>query len=100
MCLLAVGGSGAEVAGALLIHVGMIVPIGGAVLAGATRGVFDVALYRYVAEDRALARSRHRISRAPPAASQLVANGHHARDSLDERSPSIRDHRAKPEGRR
>jgi hypothetical protein len=54
-CLLAVGDVAAEVAGAALIVVGVIVAIGGAVFGGATRGVFGVALYRYVAEDRALA---------------------------------------------
>jgi hypothetical protein len=54
VCLLA-GGTGAEVAGALLILVGVTVANGGAVFAGAARGVFGVALYRYVAEDDALA---------------------------------------------
>jgi len=45
---------GAAVAGGGLIVVGVIVAIAGAVFGGATRGVFGVALYRYVAEDRAL----------------------------------------------
>jgi hypothetical protein len=54
VCLLAAGGTGAEVVGALLVLVGVVVGIGGAVFGGATRGVFGVALYRYVAEDRAL----------------------------------------------
>ena len=49
------GGAGAEVvAGGLLILVGAAVAVGGAVFGGATRGVFGVALYRYVAEDRTL----------------------------------------------
>jgi hypothetical protein len=52
--LFAAGGAGAELAGGLLIVVGVIVAIGGAVFGGATRGVFGVALYRYVAEDQAL----------------------------------------------
>jgi hypothetical protein len=52
--LLADGGGGAEVAGGLLIVVGVTVGVGGAVFGGATRGVFGVALYRYVAEDRTL----------------------------------------------
>lgn len=49
------GGGGAEVVGALLILVGVTVCVGGAVFGGATRGVFGIALYRYVAEDRTLA---------------------------------------------
>jgi hypothetical protein len=32
----------------------VVVAVGGAVFGGATRGVFGVALYRYVAEDRAV----------------------------------------------
>ena len=52
---LAEGGAGAGVAGGLLILVGVIVCVGGAVFGGATRSVFGVALYRYVAEDRTLA---------------------------------------------
>jgi hypothetical protein len=52
--LFAAGGTGAEVAGGLLILAGVIVAIAGAVFGGATRGVFGVALYRYVAEDHAL----------------------------------------------
>jgi len=53
--LLADGGAGAEVlAGGLLIMVGVIAGVGGAVFGGATRGVFGIALYRYVAEDRTL----------------------------------------------
>ena len=52
--LLATGGAGNEVAGGALVFVGMIACIGGAVFGGATRGVFGVALYHYVAEDLAL----------------------------------------------
>ena len=49
------GGAGAEVvAGGLLILVGAAVAVSGAVFGGATRGVFGVALYRYVTEDRTL----------------------------------------------
>ena len=54
MVLVADGGHGAELAGGLLIVVGATVGVGGAVFGGATRGVFGVALYRYVAEDRTL----------------------------------------------
>jgi len=51
---LAEGGTGAEVAGGLLILVGVTICVAGAVFGGATRGVFGVALYRYVAEDSTL----------------------------------------------
>ncbi len=46
--------TGAVLGGALLA-VGLVVAIAAAVFAGATRGVFGVALYRFVAEDKALA---------------------------------------------
>ena len=53
--LLVGGASTADVLmGVLLIIVGAIVGIGAAVFSGATRGVFGVALYRYIAEDRSL----------------------------------------------
>jgi hypothetical protein len=52
--LVIAGGTAAIVAGVLLILVGAIVTLGGALFAGAARIVFGVALYRYVAEDRAL----------------------------------------------
>jgi Family of unknown function (DUF6159) len=42
------------VLGAALVVVGLVVAVGGAVFGGATRGVFGVALYHFVAEDRAL----------------------------------------------
>jgi hypothetical protein len=52
---LIIEGRAADIAaGVLLLLVGVIVTLGGAVFAGATRSVFGVALYRYVAEDRAL----------------------------------------------
>jgi hypothetical protein len=54
VALLAAGNAGAEVAGGVLIVVGLVVAVGAAVFAGATRGVFGVALYRYVADDRAV----------------------------------------------
>lgn len=51
--VLVAGGSTAGLAGgALLTIVGVVLAIGGAVFGGATRGVFGVALYHYVAEDR------------------------------------------------
>jgi hypothetical protein len=52
--LVIAGGTTATVAGVLLVSIGVIVTLGGAVFGGATRNVFGVALYRYVAEDRAL----------------------------------------------
>jgi hypothetical protein len=52
--LIIAGGTTAIVVGVLLVSVGVIVTLGGAVFGGATRNVFGVALYRYVAEDRAL----------------------------------------------
>lgn len=53
VALITVGSTGAEIAGAVLTLVGAVVAIAGAVFAGATRGVFGVALYRYVATDTA-----------------------------------------------
>jgi hypothetical protein len=52
--LLAGGTTGGIAGGALLTIVGLVVAVGGAVFGGATRGVFGVALYHYVAEDRAI----------------------------------------------
>jgi hypothetical protein len=52
--LLATGETSGAVGGGLLILVGVIVAVGGAVFGGATRGVFGVALYRYVADDSVL----------------------------------------------
>ena len=48
------GGTTATVGGVLLLLIGAIVTLGGALFGSATRCVFGVALYRYVAEDRAL----------------------------------------------
>jgi hypothetical protein len=48
-------GTAAGVAvGAVLVLVGISVAIGAAIFGGATRGVFGVALYHFVAEDRAV----------------------------------------------
>jgi hypothetical protein len=53
--LLVAGVTTAEVVvGFVLIVVGAVVGIGGAVFGGATRGVFGVALYRYIDENRTL----------------------------------------------
>ena len=52
--LLAGGTTGGIAGGALLTVVGLVIAVGGAVFGGATRGVFGVALYHYVAEDRAI----------------------------------------------
>lgn len=54
VALLAGGNAGGEVLGGALLLVGIVIAIGGAVFAGATRGVFGVALYHYVAENRAV----------------------------------------------
>lgn len=40
--------------GAVLVILGLVIAVGAAVFAGATRGVFGVALYHFVAEDRAV----------------------------------------------
>lgn len=52
--LLAESGTTAAVAGVLILLVGIIITIAAAVFGGATRGVFGVALYHYVAQDQAL----------------------------------------------
>jgi Family of unknown function (DUF6159) len=53
--VLMASGSGAAIAGgAVLCLIGLVVAIAGGVFGGATRGVFGVALYRYVADDTAL----------------------------------------------
>ncbi len=45
-------GGGASIAiGAVLLLVGLVIAVAGAVFGGATRGVFGVALYRYMAAD-------------------------------------------------
>jgi len=52
LVLLAAGSAAGIAGGGVLLLVGVVVAVGGAVFGGATRGVFGVALYRYVAEDR------------------------------------------------
>jgi hypothetical protein len=52
--LIASGGTAGEAGGAALVLVGVVIAIFAAVMAGAMRGVFGVALYNYVAEDKAL----------------------------------------------
>lgn len=47
-------GTAAAIAGAVLIVVGGLVAIAGSVIAGATRGVFGVALYHFSADDEAV----------------------------------------------
>jgi hypothetical protein len=44
----------AAIGGGLLIAVGMVVAVAGGVLGGATKGVFGVALYRYIDDSRTL----------------------------------------------
>jgi hypothetical protein len=46
-----VGGGASIAIGAVLLLVGVVVAVAGAVFGGATRGVFGVALYRYVVAD-------------------------------------------------
>ena len=48
------GSAGGAVFGGLLVLIGLAIAIAAAVFAGATRGVFGVALYHFVAEDRAV----------------------------------------------
>jgi Family of unknown function (DUF6159) len=50
--LIVAGGTGPAVGGAVLLFVGVLLAIAGGVVGGATRGVFGVALYRWVADDR------------------------------------------------
>ena len=52
--LLAAGDTGSEVAGGALLLVGLVIGVAGAVFGGAVKGVFGVALYHYVADDRAV----------------------------------------------
>ena len=52
--LLVAGQYGLEVLGAALLLLGIVLSVAGAVFAGATRGVFGTALYRYIAEDHAV----------------------------------------------
>jgi hypothetical protein len=52
--LIVAGGTGGAVAGAVLLFAGVLLAIAGGVVGGATRGVFGVALYRWVADDQAV----------------------------------------------
>jgi hypothetical protein len=81
VALLAGGGPAAEVvAGGLLIVAGVTAWVGAAVFGGATRGVFGVALYRYVAEDLRSGRSRRQISTPPRApGNQQIGPRHRSR---------------------
>lgn len=54
VALILVGSASAEIGGAFVVLLGMFVAIAGAVFSGATRGVFGVALYRYIADDTAV----------------------------------------------
>ena len=49
--VMASGGGAGIAAGVVLLLIGLVIAIAGAVFGGATRGVFGVALYRYVAEN-------------------------------------------------
>jgi hypothetical protein len=52
--LLSGGTAGGAILGGLLVLVGLAIAIAAAVFGGATRGVFGVALYHFVTEDRAV----------------------------------------------
>ena len=54
VALLVSGATGSSIVGVLLIAIGIAVAIGAGVIAGATRGVFGVALYHFTAEDQAV----------------------------------------------
>ena len=54
VALLNTGGAGAGLAGGALVLIGLAIAVAAAVFGGATRGVFGVALYHFVAEDRAV----------------------------------------------
>ena len=54
VALLAAGGAAGVVFGVVLLVIALIVGVAAAVFGGATKGVFGVALYRYVAEDHAI----------------------------------------------
>lgn len=59
------GATGTAAVGVVLVVLGIVLAIGGAVIAGATKGVFGVALYHYSSEHRALGPfSEHELSRA------------------------------------
>jgi hypothetical protein len=50
--VMSAGGAAAVAAGGVLLAVGVVAGVAAAVFSGATRGVFGVALYRYVADNR------------------------------------------------
>lgn len=52
--VLMASGTGWGLVGGVLVVVGLVIAVAAAVFAGATRGVFGVALYHFVAEDRAV----------------------------------------------
>jgi hypothetical protein len=52
VALLAAGETGTEIVGGVLLLVGLVIAIAAAVFGGAAKGVFGVALYRYIAENR------------------------------------------------
>ena len=52
--LLSGGTAGGAVLGGVLVVLGIVMAVAAAVFGGATRGVFGVALYHFVAEDRAV----------------------------------------------
>lgn len=54
VALIAGGATGGAVIGGILVLVGLAVAIASAVFGGATKGVFGVALYHFVSEDRAV----------------------------------------------
>ncbi|MGH9270909.1 MAG: DUF6159 family protein [Ilumatobacteraceae bacterium] len=54
IALLAGGEAGLEVLGAALLLLGVVLAVAGSVFAGATRGVFGTALYRYIADNHAV----------------------------------------------
>jgi hypothetical protein len=51
VALMASGSTGGEVTGGALLLVALVIGVAAAVFASATKGVFGVALYRYVADD-------------------------------------------------
>ncbi len=52
--VLIAGGTAWGVLGGIFVLIGLVIAVGASVFAGATRGVFGVALYHFVAEDRAV----------------------------------------------
>lgn len=57
--MLTAGSALGTVGGIVLVIAGIVIAVGGAVFGGATRGVFGVALYHFVAEDRAVGPFTH-----------------------------------------